>query len=196
MDEAERRPAPDAWRVLAERVIYERRPWLKLSEQDVELPSGVVIQNYLVTEVPEVAMIFALTEERDVLFVEQYKHGLRGLSLDLPAGYIDEEDPSPFEAARRELLEETGYESDDWTTLASLAFDPNRSTARMHYFLARGCRRVAGQSLDSTEDLLVQHVPLDALAELAANGRVRTVSTAAGIALATQMLCGCGTIQL
>ena len=101
------------WNTLSERVVYERLPWLRLIEQDVKLPNGIVIENYLITEAPDVAMVFAVTESDEVIFVEQYKQGMREISLDLSAGYIDKSDPSPLSAARRELEEETGYIAED-----------------------------------------------------------------------------------
>ena len=90
---------PGAWRILDERLIYEHRPWLRLVEQDVQLPNGVVIEKYLLSEMSDVVMIFAVTMDGHVLFVEQYKHGIGRLSLDLSAGYMDAEDPSPLAAA-------------------------------------------------------------------------------------------------
>ena len=176
------------WRVLDERVVYEQRPWLRLREQDVELPNGTVINKYLLTDVREVAMIFAVTTEDEVLFVEQYKHGLGSSSLDLCAGYMDAEDPSPLATAQRELAEETGYTSDQWTHLGSLYFNPNWSNAQFHFFLARQCRPAGGQHLDPTEELRVRRIPLDEVDDLVGSGQVRTVSTVAGIALGLRFL--------
>jgi 8-oxo-dGTP pyrophosphatase MutT (NUDIX family) len=172
-----------AWRVLAERLIYEHLPWLRLREQDVALPSGVTIQRYLLTDSPDVVMMFAVTTDLQALFVEQYKHGIERLSLDLSAGYMDAEDTSPLAAAQRELREETGYVSEHWAHLATLAPEPNRSQARHHFFLAWDCRRAGAQHLDATEELRVRLIPLDAVETLAFCGDVLTVSTTAGIAL-------------
>lgn len=172
-----------AWRVLAERLIYEHRPWLTLREQDVALPNGATIERYLLTDAPEVVMIFAVTADRKVLFVEQYKHGIERLSLDLCAGYMDAEDPAPLAAAQRELREETGYASEHWAHLADLAPEPNRSAARHHFFLAWDCLPAGAQHLDATEELRVRPIPLDEVEDLAFCGGVVTVSSTAGVAL-------------
>ena len=171
------------WRILDERVVYEHLPWLKLTEQDVRLPNGVIIERYLLSETPDVVMMFAVTVGGEAIFVEQYKHGMKRLSLDLSAGYMDDEDDSPLSAARRELEEETGYISDAWTHLASQVIDPNRSGARIHYYLATECRPAGTQHLDATEELRVQMVPLSDVESLAPEGKVATVSSTAGIAL-------------
>ena len=180
------------WQTLSERVVYERLPWLRLIEQDVRLPTGLVIENYLITEAPDVAMMFAVTASGEAIFVEQYKQGMQDLSLDLSAGYIDSDDHSPLSAARRELEEETGYVSEDWTHLASLVIDPNRSGAQMHYYLARNCRAIGNQHLDPTEDLHVHLVPLAEVESLISAGRVTTVSSAAGIAPTLASSCSRG----
>jgi len=174
---------PERWRILRERLIYEHQPWLTLREQDVELPNGLVIERYILTDSPDIVMMFAITEGHQALFVEQYKHGIGRLSLDLSAGYMDAGDPSPLSAAQRELHEETGYVSEHWAHLASLASEPNRSSVRFHYFLAWDCRPAGAPHLDATEDLRVHLIPLEEVEDLAFNGRVGTVSTAAGIAL-------------
>ena len=174
------------WEILDERVVYEHPPWLKLVEQDIRLPNGIIIEKYVLTETPDVAMVFAITESGKTIFVEQYKHGMGGLSLDLSDGYMDDDDPSPLAAAQRELEEETGYVSDHWTYMASLVINPNRSNAKIHYYLARGCRPCGTQHLDPTEDLRVHLISMANVRELIASGRVTTMSSAAGIALGLQ----------
>ena len=96
-------PGPAHWQILNERLVYERRPWLRLFEQDVKLPNGLIIEKYLISQARDVAMVFAVTEENQAIFVEQYKHGIRALSLDLSAGYMDPEDSSPLSAALKSV---------------------------------------------------------------------------------------------
>ena len=94
-----------SWQILASRAALARPPWLSVWEQDVELPNGHVIHDYLVTVARDYAMVFALCEDGKVPLVHQYKHGVGHVLQDLPAGYLDSEEP-PLEAAhgRTQLL--------------------------------------------------------------------------------------------
>ena len=148
------------WRVENSRLVYDHSPWLKIWEQDVALPNGASIEGYILTEARDVGLVLALTADEQVIMVEQYKHGVGRAEVDLPAGYLDEDDPSPLAGTQRELLEETGYAGGDWQPLGDFAINPNRSPNRFYYFLARDVRRVAEPHLDPTEEIVVHLVPL------------------------------------
>lgn len=173
----------ESWQVLGEKVVYDNLPWLRLIEQHVLLPNGRHIERYLVSEGPDVVMMFPVTPAGEVIFVEQYKHGMRMLSLDLPAGYMDSSDSSPLFAAQRELEEETGYRSEHWTHLGSLFMSPNRSRGQIHYFLAEDCQPAGHQHLDPTEELRVRLFRLEEIPGMMMNGSVLTISSIAGMAL-------------
>ena len=179
----------EKWRVTHSRVVLERAPWLRVHEERVVLPTGRIIEDYVLTEQPEVVMAFALTEDRLVLFVEQYKHGVGDLMWALPAGYLDASDLSALEACRRELAEETGYRATDWQPLGAYVLDPNRWHNRIHFFLARGARLLGGQRLDPTEAIQVHLVPLTDVPALIGT-RILEVGSAAGVLLALARLGG------
>jgi ADP-ribose pyrophosphatase len=180
------------WTVRSTRTLLHRSPWLHVEEQDVELPNGQVIEGYLLTPIPEVSMVFAVTQDEDVLFVEQYKHGAGTSMWDLPAGYVDEGE-TPLTCARRELEEETGYLADDWGDMGGWLIDPNRTDARFHYYLALGARSDGQQHLDATEDIAVHHVPLAEIQSVLAAGQVQSLATWAGIMAGLTALQGMGT---
>jgi 8-oxo-dGTP pyrophosphatase MutT (NUDIX family) len=151
-----------------------------VDEQEVELPNGQTIEGYLLTPFPEVSMVFAVTSDKHILFVEQYKHGAGTTMWDLPAGYVDE-DEDPFSCARRELEEETGYLADDWRDLGGWLIDPNRAHACLYYYLALDARPDGRRHLDITEDIAVHRVPLTDVQAVLADGRVKSLATWAGI---------------
>ncbi len=175
------------WHVKNSRLVYDHSPWLKIWEQDVELPNGAAIDGYILIDAREVGLVFAVTEDEQAILVEQYKHGIGEAEVDLPAGYLDEDDLSPLAGAQRELLEETGYASDDWQPLGNFVIDPNRSTNRFYYFLARRARRVAAPHLDPTEEIAIHLAPLAGLRDWLAS-RNTSVATMAGVLLGLSAL--------
>jgi len=144
---------------------------MTLREDRVRLPNGRVLDEYHVAEYPDWACVLALTDDGQAVLVEQYRYGIDRVLLELPAGAIDPgEDPAT--AARRELLEETGYEARRWEALGQLAVEPGRHTNYGHLFIASGCHRVADPYLDGTEDLRVRLVPAADLPGLVESGQV------------------------
>ncbi len=177
-----------AWSVLSSRVLLDRPPWLKVTEQQCQLPNGYIIEGYLLVEGRDVAMVFPYTDEGEVVLVEQYKHGPKRAMWDLPAGYMDAEDASPLEAARRELSEETGCTAREWVHLATLHPDPNRSDHVFHFYLALGAERTRPQHLDVTEELAVHSVPIGNLDGLLTERKIVSMASVAGIGLGLKEL--------
>ncbi len=101
------------------------------------------------------------THDGKVLINRELRVGDEKSYYTLPGGIIKEGE-APLDAAKRELLEETGMESDDWElfyTLDLLRFP--RIDYYIHIFLARNCRKSAGQSLDNGERITVEEVSMD-----------------------------------
>jgi len=96
----------------------------------------------------------ALDAGLELLVVEQYRHGIDKASLEVPGGICDQGE-NPLDAAKRELLEETGYASDNWIGLGSCAPNPAIQNNRCHFFLALDCVPTRDLVLDPTEELRV-----------------------------------------
>lgn len=141
------------WKVKESRTIVDRR-WLRVHEQRIELPHGGEIDEFHLLEGPSWASVLAVTDEGRVALVRQYRHGVGGPSLELPAGVIDEGE-TPEHAARRELREETGHEAERWEPLIAVNPEPARHTTRAHFFVALGARRVSAQAMDPSENIEV-----------------------------------------
>lgn len=138
------------WQVLDERVLVEQPPWLTVKEQDVRLPGGQTLRNYIMLDLPDGCLIFAITPDGRALLLEQYRHGRGAREVGLPSGFIDGDEP-PLETAKRELLEETGYAGDDWISLGALFTNSNRGTQLFHFFLARDVRPIRGPEREASE---------------------------------------------
>jgi 8-oxo-dGTP pyrophosphatase MutT (NUDIX family) len=130
------------------------RHWLRVYEQHVRLANGHEIEQFHLLSGPSWTGIVCLTHEKQVVLVRQYRHGIAGSSLELPAGVI-EADEAPFDAARRELREETGYVATEWQALLSMVPEPVRSNTRAHFFCALGAELQHLPQLDASEEIEV-----------------------------------------
>ncbi|HET6404553.1 MAG TPA: NUDIX hydrolase [Candidatus Thermoplasmatota archaeon] len=166
------------WETVSSRVVLDGSPWLKVWEERVRLPSGRELSPFYRYEKSDFATIFALDTEGRVPLERRYRHGPRAMTLDLPAGYV-ERGEEPLATAKRELLEETGYEAAEWHALGSVHTDGNSGGSRCHFFLCTGARRVAAPAEDDTEEAEVLLLPPAELrAALDAGGFATLVATA------------------
>jgi len=112
-----------------------------------------------------------------ILAIEPRVFTTRTVDIGLPAGYI-EEGESPFEAGRRELMEETGYDSEELIHLGSFYQDQGCSAAYNHYLLALNCKKVSEQKLDSGEFIKYILVDKEELEELLQLGYINGLNSA------------------
>ena len=149
--------------------------WIDFRRCDYELPNGEVIGPVYNYSKHSFSIVVATDENGDFICVRQYRHGIDEITTEFPAGGIEYKEKSSvpyitydniiatedeaFEAAKRELLEETGYVSDDWKHLMTVPANATLSNSRVHIYSARNCRKVSGQELDETEFLYVKNLP-------------------------------------
>jgi 8-oxo-dGTP pyrophosphatase MutT (NUDIX family) len=172
------------WKVLESRKLVDRR-WLCLLEQRVLLPNGHVIDEFHRLETPDWVAVIALTPAREVVVVEQYRHGLGRMSRELPAGVIDAGE-TPEQAARRELLEETGYLASSLVPVFEVSPEPQRSTSRAHFFVARNVACSGQAHPEPSEVIEVHHVPLGQLLDEAVSGRMDHAAHVCALLAASQ----------
>ena len=141
------------WKVLKSEYLF-RRPWLTVRKDCVELPDGRQNPEFYVLEYPDWVNVIALTDDGKFIFERQYRHGLGKTCYEIPAGVI-EPGESPMEAAKRELMEETGYGDGEWSEFMTISANPSTTDNLSHCFLAKGVKKTGSQHLDSTEDLEV-----------------------------------------
>ena len=128
--------------------------------------------DFVVLDGPDWVNVVALTGEDEIVLVRQYRHGTRSETLEIPGGGV-ERGEEPLEAAKRELREETGYASDDWTCLGAVQPNPAIQTNSCHTFLARGARKVGEPEPDAGEDLQVEKRAVSEMEELFRSGAIR-----------------------
>ncbi|RLC31366.1 MAG: NUDIX hydrolase [Deltaproteobacteria bacterium] len=132
--------------------------------------TGLTYDCYILESTPWVNVI-ALTPHEEVILVRQYRHGIRDLTMEIPGGLVDAHD-TPEAAARRELREETGYQSDEWIPLGSVFPNPAIQNNRCYTFLARDVVYSGQQQLDEMEDIEVLYRPLKEIPDLIRGGEI------------------------
>lgn len=167
------------WRVLASSYIVDT-PFLRLRKDSIELPDGTQIDDYYVREGQGFSVIFALTPEKHVVLVRQFKYGIGRTMLELPAGFVDAGE-DPLQTAIRELQEETGYVAQSLEYVRSFAAEPSNSQTEMHLFIAREARLEAEQNLDITEVIDVELCSLEELRTKVACGEIDAMAQVAAI---------------
>lgn len=140
--------------------------WFTVRKDVCEKPDGKIVDPYYVYEFPTWVSAFAVTEDRKVILVRQYRHAVEETILEIPGGCVDDDDSSFEKAAARELLEETGYEFSRYDYLGKISANPSTNNNWMHMFLATGGKKVAKQQLDHNEDIEVVIITIDELKRL------------------------------
>ena len=138
-------------KTVSKKTILDLGKYLVVENHVVELPDGRVIKDWPWIITPDYINVVAVTDDGEFPIFRQTKYAVEGTSLAPVGGYLDPGE-DPLAAAKRELLEETGYEAPDWTHLGSFAVDGNRGAGRGHMFLAHGARRVADIDSDDVEE--------------------------------------------
>lgn len=156
------------WRVTKDKKVYGT-PIFSLHEKKVLPDNGSDAANFYVLNAPEWINVIALTEDSEVVLVEQYRHGIDETTLEIPGGMVDEGE-EPIEAAKRELLEETGYESNQWEYLGKVSSNPAILSNFTHLYLAGECVKTSPQQTDGHEDIKVHQLPLEEFLSLVDKG--------------------------
>lgn len=175
------------WNTRQSMLVFDHR-WYKVRQDVVELPNGKIVDDYFVSVRPDIALIFPVTVDRHIVFVQQYRHGAGEILLELPAGAFDPAVEAAETAAMRELEEETGYVAHELMKLGILYDNPVKETNKIHLFLAQNLAHPGPQTLDETEDIEVVLIPISDVLQCIAQGQICVSGSVAAIFLGLQVL--------
>lgn len=158
------------WKLLKEEHLKQDK-WIDFRQNIYELPDGTDIGPVYNFSKHSFSVVVATDEEGRYICVRQYRHGIDEITTEFPAGGIEyketEDHPyitstntiatedEAFDAAKRELKEETGYVSDNWRHLMTLPANATLSSSYVHIYAAKNCKKVTSQHLDDSEFLNV-----------------------------------------
>ncbi len=158
---------PLAWEeVQTEHLVQDK--WIDFKKTSFRFPDGSVFEPFYTYSRRDYVVIVASDTDGNYICVRQFRQGIREVTTEFPAGGIERKDGKEYRsagealaedalaAAERELLEETGYESAEWTHLLTIPSNANMSDNYAYLYRAKNCVKVAGQELDETEFLEVR----------------------------------------
>lgn len=172
---------PLAWEEISTEYIVQDE-WIEFRKSAYRFPDGSEFAPFYSYSRRDYVVIVASDTEGNYLCVRQFRYGIKKVTIEFPAGGIERKDGKQYgtsqdvsaedalAAAKRELLEETGYESDEWSHLLTVPSNATIADNYAHLFVAKNCRKVSGQSLDETEFLHVMKLPAQEMEDLIAKG--------------------------
>ena len=155
--------------------------WIDFRKSTYKYPDGRVFAPYYSYSRRDYTVIVASDEDGKYLCVRQFRQGIKEVTTEFPAGGIEKSDGKEYgskdaaeaalDCAKRELREETGYESSDWTHLITVPSNATISDNYAYVFMARNCMKAGEQKLDDTEYLNVEKLSADEIEELIHAGK-------------------------
>ena len=172
-----------AWEeVSTEHIIQDE--WIDFRRSAYRFPDGTVFEPYYSYSRRDYVVIVASDCDGNYICVRQFRQGIREVTTEFPAGGLersgekeyrsgngDELSEDALDAAKRELLEETGYASNEWTHLLTIPSNATLADNYAHVYMAKNCSKVGGQNLDETEFLNVELHTEQEIGELIRTGR-------------------------
>jgi 8-oxo-dGTP pyrophosphatase MutT (NUDIX family) len=158
------------WKISSSKYLVKDK-WLKLRADSCTMPDGNIIEPYYVFEYPAWVNILGITSDNNVILVKQYRHGIQEVVLELPCGCVEDNGESELEAAKRELLEETGYTSQNFFQTSIIYPNPANHNNKTYCFLATDLEKVSDISLDEGEDIETVLMPLDDFVKMFENNK-------------------------
>lgn len=142
------------WEIINSSYIFHHPPWAVFRKDSLRMPNGNEVPDYYVIEYPDWINVLGITTDKQFVMIKQYRHALGEISFELAAGVIDDGE-TPLQAAKRELLEETGYGNGNWKTWTKLCANPATHNNYTHTFLATGIQKIQEQNLENIEEIEV-----------------------------------------
>jgi 8-oxo-dGTP pyrophosphatase MutT (NUDIX family) len=159
---------PKPWSIVSTRLDKSYRVF-NLRTDRAQSPRTGNVHDFFVLESSSWVNVIPLTPQNEVVMVRQYRHGIREVTLEIPGGLVEDHD-SPEVAARRELLEETGYREESLIPLGFVYPNPAIQNNLCYTFLAKNVYATGMQSQDEREDIEVILRPLEEVPALIRKG--------------------------
>ena len=161
---------PDTWESNTSEIIADCRVFKVRKDTSVRASDGVSA-TFFVIENPDWVNVVAVTSEGQVVLIEQFRHGTGSLITEIPGGMVDVGEDAES-AAKRELVEETGFVSNRWLKVGESLPNPAIQSNTIHHYLALDCEKLREAKFDDHESIAFRLVPLHEVEDLVHNGTI------------------------
>jgi 8-oxo-dGTP pyrophosphatase MutT (NUDIX family) len=149
------------WKVLSKEITLKANIFRYLKVQS-QSPNTENVGNFDVIQCFNWVNVIALTKDKKIILVKQYRHGLEDVTLEIPGGAVHPEEDFLL-AAQRELAEETGYTSKNWKKMGRVSANPAFMNNYCETYLAIDAECTTSQTLDEFEEINVELYPVSEL---------------------------------
>jgi 8-oxo-dGTP pyrophosphatase MutT (NUDIX family) len=163
---------PKPWKKIGSQPLGDYRIFTIRSDRAIS-PRTQQAHDFYVIDCVNWVNVIALTPARELVMIEQYRHGSNTIELEIPGGMIDAQDASPVAAGSRELREETGYEGANARIIGQVLPNPAIMSNVCYTVLVENCECRHPVEFDHSEDLLTRLVPVSDLPQLVAAGKIQ-----------------------
>jgi ADP-ribose pyrophosphatase len=169
------------WIIESENTEYST-PIFTLFKRDSKSAIQERSGTFYIVDAPDWINVIALTPQKEIVLVKQYRHGIHELTWEIPGGAVDTGDSDPLLAAKRELQEETGFTSDNWEKLGKVSANPAIFTNYCHFYIARNCTITSRQNLDTFEEIEVKTETISKFLQQVREGKIHHSLVIAAVA--------------
>ena len=169
------------WKTLSQKYLFQS-PWLSVRQDKIALPNGDIVDDYIVTERKSVALIAMLNADNELLIKKEYRYPLDIALWELPGGTFNENE-NPLNCAKRELLEETGFVSNDWSLLGSFYEYPTKDNYQVNLFLAKNAFQLKEKEDNPMEVIDYQFITVEKAKQMVLQNEIKVSGSALAIML-------------
>ncbi|MGH8014870.1 MAG: NUDIX hydrolase [Candidatus Zixiibacteriota bacterium] len=173
------------WKIKNSEYLLKHK-YLTVRKDVCETKEGKLVNPYFVLEIAPWVQVLAFDDNNQVLITKQYRHGIQKVIYGLPTGFAEKSDRSPLQAARRELIEETGFDSKKFVKTGELYPNPALQNNRVHCFAAFDIKKVKEPVCDHSERILSEFMSLKRLLNMISDGSFSHALHVAGVFVTLQ----------
>ena len=173
------------WKTLKSAAIL-KTDFFTIHQDQCLKPDGGIVAAYYTIDQPNAAVIAAFTKEKEIILIKQYRHPVKSISTEIPAGHINPDETNLIQAAERELLEETGYKPSKILALNQSWASAGIMSNQVDFFIGLNCEKIQDQNLDPHENIDTFLTPWTTAADIIEKHNIKDLGSITSLFLAEQ----------